>query len=149
MGKMKEKLRIQFDEDARREYLSGFRKRKKERRKTVMDKKLREEKEKMKEFRKQKKAQIEKQLEQYGLLDKDDGKKNSGHQCSEASDHKEYINHPHHVVVVDTQPDLSGLLSTSINNVIPAVGPAECKSEHKKKKFKTLEMEQQINNILN
>lgn len=75
MGKMKEKLRIRFDEDARRygyfsimttwsgcdsgfsgtrsEYLSGFQKRKKERRKTVVDKKVREQREKKKEFQKQ------------------------------------------------------------------------------------------------
>lgn len=38
---------------ARREYLSGFQKRKKERRKTVVDRKVREEREKKKEFQKQ------------------------------------------------------------------------------------------------
>ncbi|KAL5473453.1 hypothetical protein EMCRGX_G027938 [Ephydatia muelleri] len=128
MGKMKEKLRIRFDEDARREYLSGFQKRKKERRKTVVDKKVREQREKKKEFQKQKKAEIEKQLEQYGLLEKDDMKTNPGVQCSEVTEHKEYIHHPHHVVIVDLQPDLSGLLSTSVNS---APQPAGCHEEHK------------------
>ena len=138
MGKMKEKLRIRFDEDARREYLSGFQKRKKERRKTVVDRKVREEREKKKEFQKQKKALIEKQLEQYGLLEKNDMKTNPGVQSSEVSEHKEYIHHPHHVVIVDLQPDLSGLLSTSVNSASPQVGSHdEPKTELKKKPQKS------------
>lgn len=55
-------------------------------------------------------------------------KTNPGVQCSEVTEHKEYIHHPHHVVIVDLQPDLSGLLSTSVNS---APQPAGCHEEHK------------------
>ena len=63
-----------------------------------------------------------------------DMKTNPGVQSSEVSEHKEYIHHPHHVVIVDLQPDLSGLLSTSVNSASPQVGSHdEPKTELKKK----------------
>ncbi|EDO38089.1 predicted protein [Nematostella vectensis] len=138
----KDKKIVVFDEESRREYLLGFRKRKNERRKKAQEELQTKSREKMIEVRAENKRkmldEMRKQTEQLEALQSDAGDDEDG--ASSLAVDTTY-DHPEHVVTVTsiTDVDLDGGLTTigpnkgleSIQAKVPSIKPKTSEDQKK------------------
>ncbi|XP_064406314.1 uncharacterized protein LOC135351274 isoform X2 [Halichondria panicea] len=120
------KQAVVFDETSRnnrpcflcacREYLTGFQKRKKERRQKAKLENMKLQKEARKKMRTEKKDAVKKKLDAYGLANSKDDFGLSGSVGLNAPEKScAYEDHPNHVVIINTQPQFGQSLSTLAN----------------------------------
>ncbi|NXB75497.1 NOL12 protein, partial [Donacobius atricapilla] len=122
------RLVVTFDEERRREYLTGFHKRKVERRKAALEeikRKLKEEQRKMKEERHQEYLKMLSEREE--ALEEADELEHLVTSRTESVN----INHPNHIVTVTTisDLDLSGARQLGLTNPVGGTGSEEEKGE--------------------
>ncbi|XP_078347083.1 nucleolar protein 12-like isoform X2 [Oculina patagonica] len=103
----KEKKVLVFDENSRRDYLLGFRKRKNERRKKAKEDLTKKEKERRKEFKQEKKKSMAEQMEKHR-------KELEALESDDENDEQEVVpsvdatyDHPEHLVTVTTISDVN------------------------------------------
>lgn len=132
-----EKTTVRFDEESRRQYLTGFHKRKKQRQKKAKLKKSELEKEVRKDLKRQKRAELTKKLKVYGLDDTGGTTEEPHSQTVASQPNVICYDHPDHVVVVNTQPVFSSSLTSLLdeNSDSETASAPEDTSSRKSKKL--------------